>query len=221
VPEPLTTACALTPRADRLTELEEERPMHATTDIAVPTPAPTAPLPGRPALDPDDLLTTSSVTMLRWPEEEDRRRRLELERAPRLLVVRPQDEPPQQCDDLEDWVRDPPDAADLVARLSTLARRAESARRRPRLDDDGLLWSGPAWVVIPDTQLRVVELLLAHPNQLVTTAMLTATYVRDGSSGHRSSVRTMLNRVVGRFAQVGLVLHVVRGKGALLEVPGG
>ena len=42
---------------------------------------------------------------------------------------------------------------------------------------------------------------------------MTATYVRNGSSGHRSSVRTMLNRVVGRFAQGGLQVHVVRGKG--------
>jgi hypothetical protein len=195
--------------------------MHATTDLAGPAPASaTPPTDGHP-IDPHDLLTTSSVTMLRWPEEEERRLRLELERAPRLLVVRCDDDPPLLCDELEDWVRDPPDAADLVARLGTLARRAETARRRPRLDADGLLWSGPSWVVIPDTQLCVVELLLAHPNELVTTAALTATYVRDGSSGHRSSVRTMLNRVVGRFAQVGLVVHVVRGKGALLELPGG
>jgi hypothetical protein len=82
-----------------------------------------------------------------------------------------------------------------------------------------LLWSGRAWVVIPVNQLGVVELILARSNELVTTADLTAVYVRGGSSGHRSSVRTMLTRVVGRFAQVGLRVHVVRGKGALLEVP--
>jgi len=205
--------------------------MHAITDIPAPVvlpktdaaldatsvpPGPSAPIAvtgARPQA------TTSSVSMLRWPEEEDRRRRLELEGAPRLLVVGPDDDAPALRDDLEDWVRDPPNSADLVARLSVLAERAECARRRPRLDREGLLWSGSAWVVIPDTQLCVVELLLAHPNELVTTTTLTVTYVRNGSSGHPSSVRTMLNRVVARFAQVGLVLHVVRGKGALLELP--
>jgi len=132
--------------------------MHAIADFArTPTTTPET--------------TMGSVTVLCWPEEEDRRRRLELART-------------------------------------------------PRLDEDGLLWSGQSWVVIPDTQLCIAELLLAHPNQLVSTAAMTATYVRNGSSGHRSSVRTMLNRVVGRFAQVGLQVHIVRGKGALLELPG-
>jgi DNA-binding response OmpR family regulator len=181
--------------------------MHAIADSAqTPTPTP--------------VTTMGSVVVLRWPEEEDRRRRLELASTPRLLVVGHDDEAPPLRDDLEDWLRDPPSPGDLIARLTVLAERAELTRRRPRLDEDGLLWSGQSWVVIPDTQLCIAELLLAHPNQLVSTAMLTATYVRNGSSGHRSSVRTMLNRVVGRFAQVGLQVHIVRGKGALLELPG-
>jgi DNA-binding response OmpR family regulator len=181
--------------------------MHAIADFAqAPTTTPET--------------TMGSVVVLRWPDEEDRRRRLERSSTPRLLVVGQEDEAPPLRDDLEDWLRDPPSPGDLIARLAVLAERAEQARRRPRLDDDGLLWSAQRWVVIPDTQLCIVELLLAHPNELVTTATLTATYVRNGSSGHRSSVRTMLNRVVARFDQVGLQLHIVRGKGALLELPG-
>lgn len=189
--------------------------MHA---IADPTHPPTA--PAADASPQRDDTTMASVVMLRWPEEADRRQRLQLDGAPRLLVVGPEAEAPVLQDDLEDWLRDPPNPTDLIARLSVLADRAERARQLPRLDGDGLLWSGRGWVVIPDTQLCVVELLLAHPNEVVTTAMITATYVRNGSSGHRSSVRTMLNRVVGRFASVGLQLHLVRGKGALLDVPG-
>ena len=160
----------------------------------------------------------TSVEMLRWPQEEDRRLKLEAARAPRLLIVGPQDRAPHVQDALEDWMRDPPNPAELVARLSALSDRAQLVRRPPHLDEDGLLWSERGWVVIPDTQLCIVELLLAHADELVTTATLTTTYVRNGSSGHPASVRTMLNRLVGRFAQVGLRLHLVRGKGAILEL---
>lgn len=172
-------------------------------------------LPSTPARP----MTMSSVTLLRWPLEEGLRQQLEGKRAPRLLIVPVGHEAPTLRDDLEDWVRDPPDPADLVARLAVLSERAERAREQPRLDADGLLWAGRSWVVIPNTQLCIAELLLAHPNELVTTAALTTTYVRNGSSGHRASVRTMVNRVVGRFAQVGLQVHVVRGKGVILELP--
>lgn len=182
--------------------------MRAIADVAAPL-STLAPAP----------LTMGSVAMLRWPDEEALRCELAVEGRPRLLIVGAGADAPVLRDDLEDWLRDPPDPTELMARLSVLADRAERERTSPRLDADGLLWAGRSWVVIPDTQLCVVELLLAHPNALVTTAAITATYVRNGSSGHRASVRTMLNRVVARFAAVGLEVHVVRGKGALLEVP--
>jgi hypothetical protein len=92
------------------------------------------------------------------------------------------------------------------------------AAPRPRLDEDGILWVGRRWVVIPDAQLGVVELLLSHPNELVRTNTVVTTYMRGGSSGHPASVRTMLHRVVRRFAEVGLTLHVVRFKGVILEL---
>jgi hypothetical protein len=187
--------------------------MHATAD---PTDSPRS--PGAAVGLPDSPGT--AVSILRWPDDRERRLELELQGLPRLLVVGPDGEAPPPRDELEDWLRDPPDPAELVSRLSVLAERADRGRRQPRLDGDGLLWSGRRWVVIPDTQLCVVELFLTHPNELVKTTTITATYLRNGSSGHPSSVRTMLNRVVARFEAVGLELHVVRGKGALLDVPG-
>ena len=92
-------------------------------------------------------------------------------------------------------------------------------RQRPALDLDGLLWCGARWTVIPDAQLCIVRLLLDCPSQLVRTSTITTTYVEAGYSGHRGSIRTMLHRLVGRFASVGVELHLVRGKGAILDVP--
>ena len=171
----------------------------------------------RPSARPE--VTIGAVAMLRWPEEEPQRHHLAATGQPRLLLVGHGEQAPQLTDPLEDWMRDPPDPADLVTRLDALAQRADQARRLPHLDDDGLLWFGRRWVVIPDTQLCIAEVLLAHPNELVGTATLAAIYVRHGSSGHPASIRTMLNRLVGRFERVGLQVHLVRGKGALLEVP--
>jgi hypothetical protein len=185
--------------------------------IAAP---PAVPDPRPPALGPLDETTFDSVAVLRWPADGERRDRLQGRGVPRLLVVGSEDAPPVLRDDLEDWLRDPLTPADLTARIAVLAERADRQRRRPRLDDDGLLWSGGSWVVIPDTQRCVVELLLAHPDELVSTSAITKVYVRHGSSGHRASVRTMLNRVVARFDAVGVRVHIVRGKGALLELPG-
>jgi hypothetical protein len=89
----------------------------------------------------------------------------------------------------------------------------------PRLDDDGLLWNGRRWIVIPEAQLTVVQLVLDHPDQLVRTASIRSTYMRTGASGHPASIRTMVNRVARRFADVGLTLHLVRSKGVLFEWP--
>ncbi|MGK2950103.1 MAG: hypothetical protein ACSLFP_16140, partial [Acidimicrobiales bacterium] len=155
------------------------------------------------------------------PDEEAQRRTLAAQRRPRILVVGPSQEPPDVVDELEDWLRDPPEAADLMARIASLGQRAERLRARPRLDDDGLLWHDQRWVAIPDAQLCVAELLLQSADELVRTEVIATTYVRHGGSGHRASVKTMLNRLQGRFAEVGLQLHFLRGKGVLLEVPTG
>src|SRR5262245_50001944 len=47
------------------------------------------------------------VALVRWPEESDRRRRLERDGLPRLLLVEDGAAPPLVEDPLEDWVRVP------------------------------------------------------------------------------------------------------------------
>jgi hypothetical protein len=159
-----------------------------------------------------------SVPLLRWPDDAAERGRLAEQRRPRILLVAQHHEPPDVVDELEDWLRDPPEAADLVARIASLTQRAERLQALPRLDGDGLLWCNGRWVAIPDAQLGVVELLLAATNELVRTEVIASVYAGTGGSSHRASVKTMLNRLQGRMAEVGLTLHFLRGKGVLLEV---
>ena len=109
--------------------------------------------------------------------------------------------------------------AELQHLDNTIGRDDPPTPQRPRLDDDGLLWNGRRWVVVPEAQLAVVQLVLDHPDQLVRTASIRSTYMRTGSSGHPASIRTMVNRVAGRFADVGLTVHLVRSKGVIFEWP--
>jgi hypothetical protein len=69
--------------------------------------------------------THHGVALLTWPSNEPTRRTLAARRVPRLLVVPANSPPPVVIDTLEDWVREPIDAADVDARAVALARRAE------------------------------------------------------------------------------------------------
>ncbi len=68
-------------------------------------------------------LVGSSVLLVRWPEEAHRLPRLRELGIPRLLLVGPDDQPPDDQDGMADWVRLPASDADIWARV----------RRPPRL----------------------------------------------------------------------------------------
>lgn len=63
------------------------------------------------------------VALIRWPDEELRRRTLAVTRSPRLLLVATGAAPPSCDDPLEDWIRVPAAERDVDARVATLARR--------------------------------------------------------------------------------------------------
>jgi hypothetical protein len=89
----------------------------------------------------------------------------------------------------------------------------------PILDEDGLLRYARRWEVIPDRQLRVVELLIRHANHLVPTELLATTHAQSGGSVRPSTISSLRTRLVHRFANVGLELRTVRGRGVILRVP--
>jgi hypothetical protein len=89
----------------------------------------------------------------------------------------------------------------------------------PYLDDAGLLRHGRRWVVIPDTQLGVLQLLLDRRETIVRTAEVVAAYASAGGCTRPSAVRTMLSRLGQRCRTVGLHLVTVRKRGVLLTVP--
>jgi DNA-binding response OmpR family regulator len=89
------------------------------------------------------------------------------------------------------------------------------------LDEDGLLRYDDRWVYVPDAQLPVVELFIARPGRLVDTDSIRRSYEESGGTTNPSALRKVIGRIRSRLAKVGLRLHVVRGVGAILEVPEG
>jgi hypothetical protein len=164
----------------------------------------------------DSPLHPSPIPLLRWPDQDAERRRLVALGEPRILVISQYAAPPGLLDDLELWILDGADPRDILAAMETLRRKVRDRRPEPVLDDDGLLWFDGLWVTVPDTQLPVVDLLVRNVNHLVRNDDLLAAYQSAGGSDSASAFRTLINRVAQRITRVGLHLHVIRRRGAML-----
>jgi DNA-binding response OmpR family regulator len=162
------------------------------------------------------LTSVDGVRLQRRPDEDDARAELADAGAPRILLLTADAAPPEDWDELEDWVRLPLDPDELQHRARTLRRRAR-ATERPWFDDDGLLRVGDRWVDLPVGPRAVVELLVTRFGQVVYADELAKTYLDAGGSARESARKTMIVRVRHRLADVGLDLHNVRDSGYLLD----
>jgi len=162
---------------------------------------------------------TTSIALLRWPDDAQRRHELGQAGIPRLLLVAPTAPPPLVWDELEDWVREPADPVEVLARESTLLRRAGEPQPRdvsPVLDASGLLHCGDRWVAVPPIEARILARLLERSGQAVPRGvLLDAGWPAGRDDDHILDGRIKLLR--RRIAPLGLVIHTVRGHGFLVE----
>jgi hypothetical protein len=157
-----------------------------------------------------------AVTVLDWPEEAAEAEALAATGALRLLLVAPGVAPPVDWDLTSDWLRRPAPAMDVLARIETMQRRAESDERPPHLDDDGLLWRGLDWVALGPIEVRLVAVLLAHMNRVVSRTEL----VSAGWPGSPNGTRTLdarVQRLRRRLQRLGLSIGTVRQRGFVLS----
>jgi DNA-binding response OmpR family regulator len=157
------------------------------------------------------------VVLVRYPAEAARRESLAAAEVARLLLVEPNEPPPEVVDALEDWVRVPADEVEVQARLSTLqARLAARAPVVPTLDADGVIRHGSAWVSLPPVESRLVEALLGRFGAVVSREALTRAGWPEGLTG-RNALDVHMLRVRRRLTSVGLAIRTVRSRGYLLE----
>ena len=157
------------------------------------------------------------VHVVGWPEAEDLRQKLADAGEPRLLLVRSDCPPPRAVDALEDWVREPADVIEVLARMQTLRSRVAERGRGPRLDG-GILRVGDRWIAIPDAQRPIVAVLVGRLGTIVRTQELAAIYAAHGGSRDPIAFKAVLYRLSKKVASVGLRLHNLRSKGSLLEL---
>jgi DNA-binding response OmpR family regulator len=157
------------------------------------------------------------VTLLRWPVDAERRRRLD-PGVPRLLLVEPTAAAPVDLDDLEDWIRVPAEERDVQARLANLRSRARRrGRLEPTLDSDGVVRVGSSWTSLPPVEARLTAVLIERIGMVVSREALAQAGWPEGSPG-RNALDVHVLRLRRRLAPVGLVIRTVRSRGYLLEM---
>jgi hypothetical protein len=161
------------------------------------------------------------IVVLRWPEEDEERRRLRAAGVPRLLLVEPGDVPPDATDALEDWTWAGADALEVHARLHALEVRAlgTATTPAPHIDDDGVLRVAGRWVALGPIEARLVAQLIERLGEVVGRRKLEeAGWL--GEPPARNTVDAQLVRLRRHLAPLGLALRTVRARGYLLEQVG-
>ncbi len=156
------------------------------------------------------------VVLVRWPEEHDRLEELRATGLPRLLLVGPDEQPPQPADVLEDWIRLPADDGDMRVRVATLEARASGDQVRPEVDDDGLLRFRGGWVSLSPVERALAAALIERFGAVVGRDSL-ARRAWTGGAPTRNALDVHVLRLRRRIAPLGLEVRTVRARGYLLQ----
>jgi hypothetical protein len=162
------------------------------------------------------------IAIVHWPAEATLRTAMASVHQHRLLVVGPGAVPPDDLGPEEDWVRWPPDPAEIQLRARHLAVRAAAAPAPApvELDDDGVLRRGDRWISLSPAQAPIVRLLLDHADRVVPFEEVIDVYRVSGGSDHPASVRTVLARIDAKVRPLGVQISSVRRRGILLTAAG-
>lgn len=169
--------------------------------------------------DGAEVRNGSEVAQVSWPRDADRRNELAEAGVPRLLVVEDGAPPPITADPLEDWVWSSSDAAELRARLRSLADAWSRTDRTPRMDADGLLHFREGWVSVPPVEARLVREFLADYGSVVSRQRL-ADAGWPGAAPGRNALDVHVLRLRRRLGDLGLAIRTVRSRGYVLEAEG-
>ncbi len=157
------------------------------------------------------------VTLLPWPDEDERRRRLSLTGDPRLLLIGEGHTPPPPVDCLEDWIRVPASEDEMRARVEALSVRTRAHRHvAPVLDPDGVIRYRDRWAALPPLEARLAGALLARFGAVASRDTLVRAGWPCGAPG-RNALDVHVLRLRRRLAPLTLAIRTVRSRGYLLE----
>ena len=163
-----------------------------------------------------NLLATSPVVMVRWPDDDGALEQLRLRAVPRLLLVADGEPPPPDADPLQDWIRMPASDTDLHARVRSLELRAGETPGRPVLPGDGRLSYRGAWVVVSPIAERLLSELVANFESVVAVDDLQRAGWPSGD-GSAGAFRIHVVRIRQLLEPIGLEVRTVRDRGYVLQ----
>jgi len=160
------------------------------------------------------------VTVVRWPDERERRDALARSGQARLLLVEEAAMPPVSGDPFEDWVREPCSEIDLCARVEGLRLRlARTLELVPELDADGVIRFADRSATLPPVETRLTRALLDRFGTVTSRDDLVAAGWPEGNPG-RNALDVHVLRLRRRLEPVRLSIRTVRSRGYLLEPSG-
>ncbi|HZN15743.1 MAG TPA: helix-turn-helix domain-containing protein [Acidimicrobiales bacterium] len=163
-----------------------------------------------------NTLATSSVVLIRWPDEADELDGLRMRRIPRLLLVAENESPPTDGDPFQDWIRLPATDSDLHARIRALELRAQATPDAPEMPGDGRLRYLGRWVEVSPIGERMLQALVAGFEEVVSAAEMQAAAWPTGG-GSAGALRIHILRIRQALEPLGLELKVVRDRGYVLQ----
>ncbi len=163
------------------------------------------------------MLPEVDVSLLPWPDEDERRRTLRVSGRPRLLLIADGHPPPPLVDCLEDWIRVPAPEEEMRARVEALAVRMRAHHHAiPVLDPDGVLRYGERWTALPPLESRLAEALVARFGAVASRETLIRAGWPSEAPG-RNALDVHVLRLRRRLAPLALAIRTVRSRGYLLE----
>ena len=159
---------------------------------------------------------TVEIPVVRWPDAAAAREHHARAGSACLLVVGATERAPARWSELEDWVRETAPRAEFVTRAVTVARRADLLQR-PRLDHTRVVRFRDRTVVVPETQARLVALLVERFGETVADDEIRGLCDVGGVSTHHEAMKTALRRLKDTLAPLGVHLARVRAAGYLLD----
>lgn len=157
------------------------------------------------------------VFVLRWPDDASWRETARARGDACLLLVPEGEEPPAEWGPLEDWLREPASTEELVSRKASLSRRW-AGDQPVRVDEDGLLRRGDAWMALAPLELRLLRLLLSRRDEIVSRTEAHAALYGAGPAGQDRLIDATVRRLRRRVSPLGLNIHTIRATGFLLEI---
>ena len=155
------------------------------------------------------------MAIVAWPEERVQIDQLRAAGTPRLLLVAPDTPAPLSTDCDEDWIRLPAPEDDVRVRAAMLAARSARHTPEPVMKGDGRLVFRGRWVALSQTEEAIAGVMLRQFGEVVDLSALV------GGCGDQppseAAIRVHLTRLRKRIKPLGLAIHVVHGRGYVLE----